>query len=397
MSQKEKLKKLLSSNVEKIINKESLKSRLLSGKKLRIKHGIDPTSPNLHIGHAIVLWKLKEFQDLGHKIVLILGSFTAQIGDPSDKLNKRPFLSKKQVEENLADYKNQIGKILDASKVEWHKNNEWFKNMSLREFDNLAELFSVQQMIGRRNFKKRWDNDQEISIRELHYPLYQGYDSVAIKADVEVAGNDQLFNILAGRRIQKFYNQEPQDVLTVQMLTGTDDKKMSKSKGNVIYLNEKPKEQYGKVMSISDDLILPYFKLCTHLSESKVKKIEKRLNKCENPRNIKAELAYEIVKIYHGKEKAKKAEKEFNRVFRDNKLPKNISEFRIKGDKQKLVDIIKKANLTDSKNQARRLIDQGAVRIDQEKIKDKHFQLKPKGGEVIRVGKKRFIKLVVDK
>src|SRR6056297_892065 len=288
MSQKEKLKKLLSSNVEKIINKESLKSRLLSGKKLRIKHGIDPTSPNLHIGHAIVLWKLKEFQDLGHKIVLILGSFTAQIGDPSDKLNKRPFLSKQEVEENLKEYKNQIGKILDASKVEWHKNNEWFKDISLREFDNLAELFSVQQMMARRNFKKRWDNDKEISIRELHYPLYQGYDSVAVKADVEVAGNDQLFNILAGRKIQQAYNQEPQDILTVKMLTGTDNNKMSKSQGNVIYISDTPKNQYGKIMSLQDSLILPYFKLCTNYPKEKVKELEKKLKAGDNPRDIKA-------------------------------------------------------------------------------------------------------------
>ncbi len=393
MSQKEKLKKLLSSNVEKIINKESLKSRLLSGKKLRIKHGIDPTSPNLHIGHAIVLWKLKEFQDLGHKIVLILGSFTAQIGDPSDKLNKRPFLSKQEVEENLKEYKNQIGKILDASKVEWHKNNEWFKDISLREFDNLAELFSVQQMMARRNFKKRWDNDKEISIRELHYPLYQGYDSVAVKADVEVAGNDQLFNILAGRKIQQAYNQEPQDILTVKMLTGTDNNKMSKSQGNVIYISDTPKNQYGKIMSLQDSLILPYFKLCTNYPKEKVKELEKKLKAGDNPRDIKAKLAYEIVKIYHGQEKANKAAKEFDRVFKEKKLPKNTFGFKIKEKEYKLADLIKKVGFTKSKSQARRLIEQGAVRINKKKINDRHFSFVPKGGEIIQVGKKRFIRL----
>jgi len=393
MSQKEKVKKLLSSNVEKIINKESLKSRLLSGKKLRIKHGIDPTSPNLHIGHAIVLWKLKEFQDLGHKIVLILGSFTAQIGDPSDKLNKRPFLSKQEVEENLKEYKNQIGKILDASKVEWHKNNEWFKDISLREFDNLAELFSVQQMMARRNFKKRWDNDKEISIRELHYPLYQGYDSVAVKADVEVAGNDQLFNILAGRKIQQAYNQEPQDILTVKMLTGTDNNKMSKSQGNVIYISDTPKNQYGKIMSLQDSLILPYFKLCTNYPKEKVKELEKKLKAGDNPRDIKAKLAYEIVKIYHGQEKANKAAKEFDRVFKEKKLPKNTFGFKIKEKEYKLADLIKKVGFTKSKSQARRLIEQGAVRINKKKINDRHFSFVPKGGEIIQVGKKRFIRL----
>ncbi|HKL17060.1 MAG TPA: tyrosine--tRNA ligase [Patescibacteria group bacterium] len=393
MSQKEKVKKLLSLNVEKIINKESLKSRLLSGKKLRIKHGIDPTSPNLHIGHAIVLWKLKEFQDLGHKIVLILGSFTAQIGDPSDKLNKRPFLSKQEVEENLKEYKNQIGKILDASKVEWHKNNEWFKDISLREFDNLAELFSVQQMMARRNFKKRWDNDKEISIRELHYPLYQGYDSVAVKADVEVAGNDQLFNILAGRKIQQAYNQEPQDILTVKMLTGTDNNKMSKSQGNVIYISDTPKNQYGKIMSLQDSLILPYFKLCTNYPKEKVKELEKKLKAGDNPRDIKAKLAYEIVKIYHGQEKANKAAKEFDRVFKEKKLPKNTFGFKIKEKEYKLADLIKKVGFTKSKSQARRLIEQGAVRINKKKINDRHFSFVPKGGEIIQVGKKRFIRL----
>lgn len=388
-----KIEHLLLRSVEKVIDIEHLKKRLVSGEKLRVKHGIDPTGPDLHLGHAIVLWKLKEFQDLGHKIVLILGDYTAQIGDPSDELHKRPFLSEKQVNKNLKTYKKQISRILNIKRVEWRKNSEWLKRVSLRELDELAELFSVQQMLARRSFKERWKNEQEISLRELHYPLYQGYDSVVVKADVEIGGHDQLFNLLAGRKIQQAYKQEPQDIITLHMLIGLDGEKMSKTKGNIINIADSADNQYGRIMSMQDELIGQYFELCTPLSMDKIKQMIQKMRKGANPRDVKAKLAYEIVKRYHGENAAQKAEDEFNRVFRDKKLPENIPDYKVKKQTYKLVDLLYKANLVASKGEARRLIKGQAVEIDSKVVDDWRYEFSPKSGMIIRVGKRRFIKL----
>lgn len=391
---KEKIKQLLSRNVQEIVDCQHLEKRLLKGEKLRVKHGVDPTGPQIHLGRAITLWKLREFQELGHQIVLILGDYTAQIGDPSDKLHKRPFLSEKQIKENLKNYKKQISQILNAGKIEWHRNSKWLGKLKPRKLDELADLFSVQQMVARRNFKTRWENQEDISLREFHYPLYQGYDSVMIKADVEVGGNDQLFNLLAGRKIQQAYNQEPQDIMTFKMLEGLDGNKMSTSQGNVVNITDSSKDQYGKLMSMKDDMILRYFKLCTQLTDVEIKDIEEQMKKGVNPRDIKARLGFEIVKLYHGENQAKSAEEEFNRVFRDKKLPEDIPVYKINKERFNLIDVLVETKLTVSKGEARRLIEQGGVKIDDEVIKDWQYEFEPKPGMVIKVGKRRFIKLI---
>ncbi|MDA2935758.1 tyrosine--tRNA ligase [Patescibacteria group bacterium AH-259-L05] len=392
---KGKIEHLLSRNVEKVIAIEHLKKRLISGETLRIKHGIDPTGIDLHLGHAMVLWKLKEFQDLGHTIVLILGDYTAQIGDPSDKLYKRPFISLKQVNKNLKTYKKQIGKILNNKKVEWHRNSEWINKLRPRQLGELAELFSIGQMLARRNFRTRLKNEEEISIREFLYPLYQGYDSVAVKADVEVGGNDQLFNLLAGRKIQGAYQQEPQDIITLKMLIGTDGEKMSKTKGNIVTITDSSQEQYGKIMSMGDDLIEQYFELCTNVSLSDINKVVIAMGRGANPRDFKEKLAYEIVKLYHGENAAHQAQDEFNRVFRDKELPQDIPTYNVKKKKYLLIDLLCESGLTLSKGEARRLIKQGAVEVDKNVIDNWQYECEPKSGMIIKVGKRRFIKLML--
>jgi len=326
--------------------------------------------------------------------VLILGDYTAQIGDPSDKLHKRPFLSEKQIKENLKNYKKQISQILNKGKIEWHRNSKWLGKLKLRKLDELADLFSVQQMVARRNFKIRWEKQEDISLRELHYPLYQGYDSVMIKADIEVGGNDQLFNLLAGRKIQQAYNQEPQDIITFEMLEGLDENKMSTSQGNVVNITDAPKDQYGKLMSMKDNMIIRYFKLCTQLTDKEIKDVEEQLKKGVNPRDLKARLSFEIVKLYHGENQAKNAEQEFNRVFRDKKLPENISVYKINKEKFKLIDILVETKLAVSKGEARRLIKQGGVKINDETIKDWQYEFQSSPGMIIKVGKRKFIKLI---
>jgi tyrosyl-tRNA synthetase len=390
---REKIKNLLTRGVEQIIDQKNLESRLLAGEKLRVKHGIDPTSPKLHLGHANILRKLREFQCLGHKIVLVIGDYTAQIGDPSDKLEKRPFLSEKQVRENMKTYKKQIGKILDPLKVEWHYNSEWLKKLNLHDFDRLADLFSVQQMIARRNFKERWERGEEISIRELHYPLYQGYDSVAIKADLEIGGNDQLFNFLAGRKIQEAYHQRPQDIMTLKMLEGLDGEKMSKSRKNVINILDSPQEMYGKIMSMHDEMILKYFELCTDVEMAEIDQIKKAMEAGANPRDSKAKLAFEIVKIYHGLEGATEAEREFKRVFKEKEAPFKMPSYKLQAISYKLPDLLVETRLAPSKSEARRLIEQGAVRIDREIVRDWRTKLKIKRGMILQVGKRKFVQL----
>ncbi len=284
------IERLLNRGVTEIIDKEHLKKALLSGKQLRVKLGFDPTGSKIHIGRAIVLRKLRDFQKLGHKVVFIVGDFTARIGDPSDKLEKRPMLTESQIKANIKNYNQQVGKIIDLKKAEFHFNSKWLAKIKLSEFMELQESFTVGQMLARRNFKERFEKGGDISTREFSYPLLQGYDSVAVKADVELGGFDQLFNLKAGRVIQSHYGQEPQDILTTEMLEGTDGRKMSTSWGNVINITEEPVDMFGKVMSIKDELIDKYFKLCTDVEETI----------SGSPKERKLLLAREIVKLYHG-------------------------------------------------------------------------------------------------
>jgi tyrosyl-tRNA synthetase len=391
----EKVNELLSRNIEEVIEKEHLKKALLSGKKLRVKFGVDPTGDKIHIGRAVVFWKLKEFQDLGHKIVLIIGDFTAQVGDPSDKLEKRPFLTEAAVKKNLKNYLPQIGKIIDLEKTEIRYNSEWLKKLNFQEISELAEAFTVQQMVERRNFKDRWDAHKEISVREFLYPLMQGYDSVAVKADVELAGTDQLFNVLAGRKIQERYKQKPQDILINKMLLGTDGRKMSTSWGNVINIIDTPQDQFGKVMSMRDDQIGNYFHLATDVTEHEIKKHIDGIKSGNNPKKIKEILAFEVVKRYYGEKKAAAAAENFAKTFSRKETPDMIPLLKVDQGNTLPVELIIASGVFKSKSEARRLVEQGGFDVDNLPHKDPYSPVILKGGEVLRIGKKRFFKVVL--
>jgi tyrosyl-tRNA synthetase len=392
---KEKIEALLSRNVEEVIDEGHLRAALLSGKKLRVKFGTDPTGDKIHIGRAVVFWKLKEFQDLGHKIVLIIGDFTAQVGDPSDKLEKRPFLTAAQVKKNLKNYLPQIGRIIDLKKTEVHYNSEWLAALNFQEISELAEAFTVQQMVERRNFKDRWDAHKEISVREFLYPLMQGYDSVAIKADVELGGTDQLFNLLAGRKIQERYKQKPQDIMTNKMLLGTDGRKMSTSWGNVINIIDEPNDQFGKVMSVRDDQIPNYFHLATGVSDHDIKKYVDGIKGGDNPKKVKEILAFEVVKRYHGEKAARAAAENFAKTFSRREVPDVVPTLKIDNGTILPVDIIIASGVFKSRGEARRLIEQGGFDVDNRPCRDPQSPLVLKGGEVIKVGKRRFFKVVL--
>jgi len=375
---------ILERNVEAVINKASLEKKLSSGKKLRIKFGIDPTGGNIHIGRAVALRKLRDFQNLGHKIVLIIGDFTAEIGDPSDKLEKRPMLTKNEIKKNLKNYLPQLGKIIDLKKAEVHYNSKWLSKLNFGDLMKHAEMFSVGQMLERRNFRERFEAHKEISLRELFYPIMQGYDSVAVKADVEIGGTDQLFNLLAGRKIQEFHGMKPQEILTTEMLEGTDGRKMSTSWGNVINISDEPRDMFGKVMSLKDDLISKYFFLATNLGREEINALNKL-----RPIDAKERLAFEIVKIYHGEKRANEARDFFKETFREKKLPGEIPA--VKSNDAKLSDILLREHLVSSSSEFRRLLRGGAIEADQKRIDDPNF--KPSAGMVIKIGKKKFLKI----
>jgi tyrosyl-tRNA synthetase len=390
----QKINHLLTHAVEEVFVKESLQKKLRSGKQLRIKLGFDPTSPFLHIGRAIVLWKLREFQELGHKVVFIVGDFTALVGDPSDKLEKRPMLTSKKIKENLKNYRAQVGKILDLKKAEFHFNSKWLKKLNFNDVAELAECFSLQQMSHRRNFADRIEKGEEISLREFLYPLMQGYDSVAVKADVELGGFDQLFNLKAGRTIQKHYGQEEQDIMNCQMLEGTDGRKMSSSWGNVINLLDEPGDMYGKVMAVRDDLIVKYFNLCTRLSDEEIKSVKKSIEDGGNPRDAKMKLGREIVALYHGVKKAKEAEENFIKTFRQGEISEDAV-LSVAKEGEFLSEVLLREKIISSKNEWRRLVDEAAVfdMDTKEKINDQYFKISK--AMTLRVGKRRFIKISV--
>lgn len=389
-----KINDILTRGVEDIFVLAELKKKLLSGRQLIVKFGIDPTGPKIHIGRASVLRKLKAFQDLGHQIILIIGDFTAQIGDPSDKLSKRPMLTPEVIEHNLKDYKQALGKVIDLEKTKFVYNSEWLGKLGFQEMSQLAECFTVQQMLTRRNFSDRYEKGEEISVREFLYPLLQGYDSVMVKSDVEIGGFDQLFNIKAGRIIQKKYGLPEQDVLTCQMLEGTDGRKMSTSWGNVINITDEPNDMYGKVMSVRDDLLIKYFTLCTDQPVEEIKEIEASLLKQTlNPKEVKMQLAKEIVKIYHGEETATAAEEAFIKTFQKKEMPDDLPELKANaGDK--LMEILLVGKLIKSKMEFRRLVEETAIdEIGKGVVSDPNYIL----GETatFKIGKKRFVRVVV--
>ncbi|MCX6796871.1 MAG: tyrosine--tRNA ligase [Candidatus Doudnabacteria bacterium] len=385
----DKIEELLTRGVEEVINKRDLEDALKSGKKLRVKLGIDPTSPNIHIGRAVVLWKLRAFQDLGHKVIFIVGDFTGLIGDTSDKDAERPMLTEAQIKHNIKTYFEQASKILDKSKTEMHYNSKWLKKLGFLEIGKLANLFGLHEFESRENIARRLKAGKRVSMRELLYPLMQGYDSVAIKADVEIGGTDQRFNLLAGRIIQPMYGQKPQSIMTTVLMEGTDGRKMSSSWGNVINIKEEPKEMFGKVMSIADSLIKKYFILTTRVALEEIKEILK----LPNPRDQKLRLALEITKLYHGEKKAKIAKQAFINQFSKGELPSDIPNKKMQSGKYQLTDLLMQTGLVESKSEARRLIEQNGVRINQETTKDKVVILDGKKEILIQVGKRKYLKL----
>lgn len=388
ITDEKKIDEILNRGVEEIFIKEDLKKKLLSGKQLKIKLGFDPTGSKIHIGRAVVLRKLRAFQDLGHQVIFIVGDFTAQIGDPSDKLEKRPMLQKDKIKENLKTYRNQVGKIIDLSKAKFFHNSLWLKKLGFQEISELAESFSVQQMSARRNFKDRFEKGEEVSLREFLYPLMQGYDSFVVKADVELGGFDQLFNLKAGRIVQKHYGQTQQDILTCQMLEGTDGRKMSTSWGNVVNITDEPNDMFGKIMSLRDELISKYFKLCTDIPDSEIPQTE-------NPRDVKMRLAFEIVKIYHGEKKAKEAEEHFINTFQKKEIPDEMEEIKAKSG-ELLSEFLVKNKILSSKSEWRRLVLENAIHdlLKNEKIIDVNLKLSE--NLTLRIGKKRFIKISIN-
>lgn len=385
-----KIEELLSRGVEEVIDKENLRKKLLSGKKLRVKLGIDPTSPNIHIGRSIPLLKLRDFQELGHQIVFIIGDFTGVVGDTSDKESERPMLSKEKVKENMKDYVKQAAKIIDMKKCEKHYNSEWLKKLGYWEICGQADQFSLAEFIARENIRRRLDAQTRVSLREMLYPLMQGYDSVAVKADVEIGGSDQRFNLLTGRELQAMYKQEQQDIIMGPLLEGTDGRKMSSSWGNTINLVAEPNDMFGKVMSIGDDLIVKYFNLATRIPMEQVRGIEQKIKSGVNPRDLKLELAHDIVRMYHGDKKAAMAREYFVSTFSKKETPTDIPE--LKPSAYDIVTILVESKICASKGEARRNIEQGGVRVNDVRVETQNFASVHQG-DVVQKGSRFFVKI----
>lgn len=391
-----KIEEFLTRGVAEVITKEDLRKRLLAGKPLRVKFGIDPTSPNVHLGRSVPLLKLRDLQEMGHHVIFLVGDFTGVIGDTSDKENERPMLSKQDVEKNMRSYKEQVGKILDMGKVEYYYNSVGLAKLGYAEIGEQADEFSLAEFIARDNIKKRLEKGTRVSLREVLYPLMQGYDSVALQADLELGGTDQRFNLLAGRTLQKKYNQEPQDILMTNLIEGTDGRKMSSSWGNTVNLLDEPNDMFGKIMSIPDGLIVKYLVHCTRVPMKDVKEAEEGMAAGEiNPRDAKIELAFEIVKMYHSEEKAEKAKEYFINTFSKKETPAEIAKTIVDSDTIDLVDFIVLSGNAKSKSDARRKIEQGGVEMNEEKISDWKMVLEKTvhDGSVFKIGKIGFARI----
>lgn len=372
-----------------IISEEELKRKLTKSiaenKPLKVKAGFDPTAPDLHLGHIVLLRKLRQFQDLGHEVFFLIGDFTARIGDPSGRSQIRKQLTKEEVLENSKTYKKQVSKILDIENLKVVFNSEWFDAMSVVDILNLTSHATVSQMLARADFKKRLSKNEDISLLEFMYPLLQGYDSVKLEADIELGGTDQIFNLLVGRDIQKDFSQEQQAVLTMPLLEGTDGvQKMSKSFGNYIGINEHPGEMFGKIMSVSDELMWKYYELLTDEDLAAVKFM--------HPKEAKEKLARIIITQYHGAEAADAAFHNFNSVFKEKNIPDDIIEFTVNQPKE-VIDILTESGLVKSRNDARRLLQQGGVIFGDQKITEDNFLVSSSG--VLKVGTRRFLKVVI--
>lgn len=381
---------ILNRGIEEIIDRANLEKKLKSGKTLRIKLGIDPTSKNIHLGRSIPLLKLKDFQNAGHQIVFLVGDFTGVIGDTSDKDSERPMLSEEVIKDNLTTYINQVAKIIDIDKAEIHYNSEWLGKLTYGEIGYQANAFSLNEFISRDNINRRLTAGKRVSLRELLYPLMQGYDSVKIKADVEIGGVDQRFNLLAGRDLQRLYGQEPQDIITNPLIEGLDGRKMSSSFGNTVNLFDEPNDMFGKVMSLKDEFIIRYFTLVTRVEMATIKGYEKSLKEGANPRDIKMKLASEIVRMYHSEKDAILAQEYFIKTVSNKEVPDEIKEF--KPSEYNIVSVLVEAELASSKSDAKRTIEQGGVKVNGEVIKDLMFIVP--ANSVLQKGKLNFIKVI---
>lgn len=402
----EKTLAVLKRGVAEIIEEGELRQKLekaiRNNQPLRIKAGFDPTTSDLHLGHTVLLRKLRHFQDLGHRVIFLIGDFTGRIGDPSGQKEMRKRLSREEVERNARTYEKQISKILDISQTDIVFNSAWCEKMMFSEVLELTAKFSVARILERDDFSQRYKSGRYISLLEFLYPVIQGYDSVVLKADVEIGGTDQKFNLLVGRHLQKEYGLSPQTVLTLPLLEGLDGaEKMSKSLGNYIGIEESPKDIFGKIMSIPDQLLIKYFTLLTDVPLEEINKYKFAMEKGKvNPKEVKMRLGEEILKLYHPGVRPEEVSKEFNRVFRDKKLPSDPEEVTLNNSEFKegkiwIISLLSKLKLVQSHSQARRLIEQGGVSIDSEKVIDPEIEVEVKDGAVIRAGKKKFAKVKI--
>lgn len=389
--------KLINRGTEEVIPEQQLIDKLNNSAKdnkpLQVKLGCDPSRPDLHVGHGVVLRKLRHFQDLGHQSILVIGDFTAMIGDPSGRNKTRPQLTLEETKANAESYIEQAGRILDLDKLKIVFNSDWLNAMNFSDVIKLSSHYTVARMLERDDFTKRYQSEAPISIHEFMYPLAQGMDSVHLKADIELGGTDQKFNLLVGRDLQKEYDQEPQVVITLPLLEGTDGHdKMSKSYGNDIGLTDSPEDMYGKSMSINDDMILKYFTLAADADDDLLNQVEKDLNDSTfNPRDSKRLLARTLVELYYDKDSALKAEQHFDQVIVNKDNPDDMSEY-ILDDNMNIIDVLHNSELVGSKSEARRLLNQGAIRIDGERVSDMELILSKGTEYIIKVGKRRFLK-----
>ena len=391
---------ILLRGIEEIIPKEEFLAKLKKNKTLRIKVGFDPTAPDLHLGHTVIINKMKLFQDMGHEVIFLIGDFTGSVGDPSGVNETRPVLSKSDLKKNSKTYQKQVFKILDPQKTEIRYNSEWMNKLKPSDFIKLASTQTVARMLERDDFDKRYKSQQPISIHEFLYPLLQGYDSAILKVDVELGGTDQKFNLLMGREVQKHYGLEQQSIMTLPLLEGLDGvKKMSKSLENYIAIEDKADDMFGKIMSISDELMWRYFDLLSFKDSAEIDNLKKDQKNGENPRNIKFILAQEIVERFHGEKKSKSALNEFLNRFQKGNIPTNIEDISLTLSKDELTlsRVLKDSKLTSSTSEALRMIKQGAVKIDGEKVLDSDHKITLNKEQIYQVGKKRFRRIKIAK
>jgi len=397
ITNKQKIKEVLTRGVENAYPSFSALEKVLrSGKKLKLYHGIDPTGPTLHLGHLVQILKLKEFQDLGHQIIILIGDFTAQIGDPSDKQAVRKQLTREQVMKNCQSYKEQIGKILDLKKIEFKYNSKWLGKLNFADTLELASYFTAQQTLARDMFKKRIEAGKDLFLHEFLYPLMQAYDSVYMDVDLEVGGSDQMFNMLAGRTLMKKMKNKEKFVLTTKLLEDPSGKKMGKTEGDMIGLDTTPEDMYGKIMSWPDGFIVPGFELATRISVKELLQIDNDLkNNKVNPRDLKMKLAREVVKMFYGEKKVGEAEEYFVKTVQKKETPDEVESYKVyKVESMNIVDLLVEVKLANSKSEARRLIEQGGVRVDGDVVSDVDQEVEiSKKGVLVQRGKRRFIKV----